>query len=232
MLVAFFMLAAGFAALFLLARSFDGVTGSPEVRLVLDTHYPNMFTAIHAMEAGYTAGGEADLNGSTDSSLSKNTQAVKSLTTGFALTTDPQTPVLRYHEPSVWKRLALLHLGASNDYQSLAWIVFFSVGSWLLWRLLLDVRPATPFAFANAHRLRGLGLLVLGLDLGQELAYLAVRVLVPAFRVPNLADPLSHYVQLNTETTLPGWETGFMLLIIAAVYQRGVELSREAELTI
>jgi hypothetical protein len=39
-------------------------------------------------------------------------------------------------------------------------------------------------------------------------------------------------VLLNTDGTLPGWEAGFMLLIIAAVYQRGVEMSQEAELTI
>lgn len=231
-LVAFFVLAAGFAALLLLARSVDATTGDSDVRLVLDTNYPNMFTAIHAMETGLVAGGKANLGNNSGSSPQKNTQTVKAITTGFALTTDPQTPVLRYHEPSSWKRLALLHLRASNDYQSLAWVVFFAVGSWLLWRLLLDVRAATPFTFANAHRLRGLGLLVLGLNVGQELAYLAVRALVPSFRTPSLAEPLSHYVRLNTETSLPGWEVGLMLLIIAAVYQRGVELSREAELVI
>ncbi|WP_345056128.1 DUF2975 domain-containing protein [Hymenobacter glaciei] len=123
-------------------------------------------------------------------------------------------------------------MGASNEYQSLAWGAFLAVGSWLLWQLLLDVTPATPFTFTNARRLRGLGLLVLGLDFAQELAYLAVRALVPPFRVPGLTEPLSHYVRLNTETTLPGWEVGLMLLVIAAVYQRGVELSREAELVI
>ena len=48
-------------------------------------------------------------------------------------------------------------------------MVFFAVGSWLIWLLLLDVTLATPFTFTNARRLRGQVLLVLGLDFAQEL---------------------------------------------------------------
>lgn len=219
-----FMLGGGVAALLLLVRTVSALD-EVRVQLTLNTTTPNLFSALHDMQAGWSDG----YNGQPVRTAS---QVALVAATPFELAADPQAPVLRYHEPGVARRLALLFLGASNDYQSLAWVAFLGVGSWLLWQLLLDVTPATPFTFANAQRLRHLGVLVLALDLAQELAYLAVRALVPPFRVPGLAEPLSHYVRLNTETTLPGWEVGLMLLVIAAVFQRGVELSREAELVI
>jgi hypothetical protein len=111
-------------------------------------------------------------------------------------------------------------------------MLFLACGSWLLLKLLQDVTPDTPFTLANAHRLRKLTLLVLGLYLWHYAAYLLVWALVPAYRVAQLAQPLSHYVRLNTDDLVPGIEVGFILFIIAAVYQRGVELSREAELVI
>ena len=92
--------------------------------------------------------------------------------------------------------------------------------------------PETPFTLANAQRLRKLALLVLGLYFWQYVAYLLVWLLVPAYRVASLAYPLSHYVRLNTENLVPGPAVGIILAIVAVVYQRGVELSREAELVI
>ena len=198
---------------------------NPALQLTLDTTTPNMFSAMHDMQAGWSDGYNY-----RPARTTRQPQLAAIAT--FEVMADPQATLLRYYEPSTGRRLALLYLGASSDYQSLAWVVFFGVGSWLLWQLLLDVTPTTPFTFANAQRLRGLGLLVLGLDFAQEMAYLAVRALVPPFRAAGLAEPLSHYVRLSTENTLPGWEVGLILLIIAAVYQRGVELSREAELVI
>ena len=219
-----FLLGGVMAAILLLVRTAAAFDDTP-VQLSLNTTTPNIFSALHDVKAGWSDG--------YNRRPTRTMLPVKLTTTmPFELGADPQAPALRYHEPSAGRRLALLYLGASNDYQSLAWVVFFGVSSWLLWQLLLDVTLATPFTFANARRLRNLGLLVLGLDLTQELAYLAVRALVPPFRVPGLAEPLSHYIRLNTETTLPGWEVGLLLLVIAAVYQRGVELSREAELVI
>ena len=219
-----FLLGGGVAAMILLARTIAAFDDT-SVQLALNTTTPNIFSAWHDAQAGWSDGyNYRPMRTTQRPPLAANTP--------FDTVADPQAPVLRYHEPSTVKRMALLYLGASNDYQSLAWVIFFAAGSWLLWQLLLDVTPTTPFTFANARRLRGLGLLVLGLDFAQELAYLAVRALVPPFRSLGLAEPLSHYVRLNTETTLPGWEVGLVLLVIAAVYQRGVELSREAELVI
>ena len=107
-----------------------------------------------------------------------------------------------------------------------------AVGSWQLWRLLLDVIPATPFTLANSRRLAKLALLVLSLGLTQTVSYVAIRALVPIFHVPGLVEPLSHYVHLNTENILPSYLVGIMLAVISAVYRRGVELSQEAELII
>ena len=219
-----FLLGGGIAAMLLVVRT-TAALDNTAIQLTLNTTTPNMFSALYDMQAGWTDG--YNYRPARTAQRPPLTAA-----TPFEVAADPQAPVLRYHEPNVSRRVALLYLGASNDYQSLAWVVFFAVGSWLLWQLLLDVTPATPFTFANARRLRGLGLLVLGLDFVQELAYFAVRGLVPPFRAAGLAEPLSHYVCLNTETSLPGWEVGLVLLVIAAVYQRGVELSREAELVI
>lgn len=219
-----FLLGGGIAAMILLVRTAAAFDDTP-VQLALNTTTPNIFSAWHDVQAGWSDGyNQRPMRNTQHPPLTANSS--------FDLVADPQAPVLRYHEPSTMKRVALLYLGASNDYQSLAWVVFFAVGSWLLWQLLLDVTLTTPFTFANARRLRGLGLLVIGLDFAQELAYLAVGALVPPFRAVGLAEPLSHYVRLNTETTLPGWEVGLILLVIAAVYQRGVELSQEAELVI
>lgn len=151
----------------------------------------------------------------------------------FALTAFPETLVVRYNEQNPLKRVALFFLGASeHDVLSLAAVLYFTVGSWLLLKLLVDVKIETPFTLVNAQRLRKLALLVLLLHLAKYPARLAVEALVPAFHAPGIIEPLGHYVRLNTETTLPGAEVGIMLAVIAAVYKRGVELSQEAELTI
>jgi hypothetical protein len=226
-LVSVFLLCASIVLLIFFFESVSVAYNSTEVKLTLNTTSPNLFTALHDMKAGWEDG-----NGGSTSSSKHGLPTKIQGGTGFELTADPQTPLLRYQETSTWKRLALLYMGASNDFLSLAWVIFIGVGSWLLWLLLLDVRQRTPFTFTNARRLRNLGLLILGLDLGQELSYFAVRTIIPSFRDPGLTEPLSHYVLLNTDGTLPGWEAGFMLLIIAAVYQRGVEMNQEAELTI
>ena len=227
--VIFSMLGASAAVFMLLGKTVDVATGKPEVRLTLNTTSPNLYPALHDLAAGMQDGFGGKVHRPERGPL----PAWHAAQGAFAVVADPQTPLLRYQEPNTWKRLALLYLGASNDYLSLAWVAFFGVGSWLLWQLLLDVKPGTPFTMANAHRLRSLGLWIIGpIYLGQTLSYLAIRMLVPAFRAPGLVEPLSHYVRLNTEASLPGWEIGLMLLIIAAVYRRGVELSQEAELVI
>jgi hypothetical protein len=204
------------------------VASEPEVRLALDTSRPNMFEAWHETQAGFQDG----LKGQHRPERGPLPTLATAPAAGFAVQASPYAQVLRYREPSDAKRMALQAIGALDDSLSVAGLLFLGYGSWLLLRLLQDVTPEMPFDQANARRLRKLALLVLGLNLWHYVAYLLVWVLVPAYRVAGLAYPLSHYVRLNTDGLVPGLAVGFVLVIIAAVYQRGVELSREAELVI
>lgn len=196
----------------------------PEVRLTLNTIRPNMFEAWHDTQAGFVDG----LKGQRRPERGP----LPALAADFDVHADPYAQVLRYREPSEWKRLALQALGALDGSLSVAGLLFIGYGSWLLFNMLQDVTPTTPFTLANAQRLRKLALLVLGLNLWQYVAYPLLWVLIPAYRTAQLAYPLSHYVRLNTDDLVPSFAVGFILAIITAVYQRGVELSREAELVI
>ena len=197
----------------------------PDVQLALDTSRPNLFEAWHETQAGFMDGLKGQRRPERGP-LPARTAA------SFDVQAYPYARVLRYREPSGAKRLALQALGALDESLSVAGLLFLGYGSWLLFGLLRDVTTATPFTLANARRLRKLALLVLGLYFWQYVAYLLVWALVPAYRVASLAYPLSHYVRLNTDDLVPGPAIGIALVIIAAVYQRGVELSREAELVI
>lgn len=227
-LLFFFLLLGLFTLPLLFTRTLDVVTTEREIRLEVNTRHPHFFSVFHAVKVGWDDGVKNQPIKPARGPL----PSLQAGTTKFELATLPHTKLLRYEEPSAWKRLALLYLGASDNYLSLAWVIFFFVSSWWLWLLLLDVSPATPFSVGNARRLRNLGLLILGLAFLQEAAHVLLRALLPPFRVAGLEEPLSHYIVLNTDVSLPGWEVGFILLIIAAVYQRGVLLHQEAELTV
>lgn len=212
----------------LVSKTYDVASGGPEVRLVLFTTKPNLFPAAHDMNAGFEDG----LAGRPRRPERGPLPALRAATTGFELAADPHAPLLRYREPSTYRRLALLYLGAADGYFSLSWVILISMGSWLLWGLLRDATPETPFTHANARRLAQLALLVLLLSQAQYLAYLGLRALVPASHAPGVAETLNHYVRLNTDDNLPSSWVGVMLAIIAAVYRCGVELSQEAKLVI
>lgn len=222
-----FLVMAAVLAISLCLKMADAAS-QPEVRLALDTKQPNMFEAWHAMQAGFMDG----LQGKHRPERGPLPPLAAAPAAGFDVQANPYAQILRYREPSDGKRMVLQALGALDDSLSVAGLFFMACGSWLLFRLLHNVTPETPFTLANARRLRKLALLVLGLNIWQYVAYLLVWALVPAYRVASLAYPLSHYVRLNTENLVPGLAGGFILAIIAAVYQRGVELSHEAELVI
>lgn len=219
-----FVLAAAVLTFSLFGKMADAAS-QPEVQLALNTKQPNIFEAWHEAQAGFEDGLKGQ-HRPERGSLPPRTAA------SFDMQADIYAQVLRYREPSDAKRMALQALGALDDSLSVAGLLFLGYGSWLLFKLLRDVTPATPFTLANAQRLRRLALLVLGLYFWQYAAYLLVWLLVPAYRVASLAYPLSHYVRLNTDDLVPGPAIGMALVIISAVYQCGVVLSREAELVI
>ncbi len=228
MIVGAFIVFAFAVSIVLTIKTYDAATKGPEVRLLLYTTAPNLFSAAYDMNAGFDDGRRGRHLRPERGPL----PALRADATGFELAADPNEPLLRYREPSAWKRVALLHLGATDDSLSLSWFILLSVGSWLLLGLSRDVTPETPFTLSNARRLSRLALLIILLSFSQNLAYLALRALVPAFHAPGFAETLNHYVRLNTGTTLPGYWSGVVLAVIAVVYRRGVELSQEAELII
>lgn len=221
------LLATGILVMQLLAGAV-AVGSQPEVRLQLQTDRPALFSFWHGMQQGYADGKAGQRRPEREVRPALQLAAGRT----FELAADPATPVLRYHEPSALRREALLLLGALPDGQSVAGLLLVGLGGWLLLQLLRDVTPAAPFTPANARRLYLLTLLVLALNLWDYVARVAVLLLVPAYRAPGVAAPLNQYVSLNSDEWVPGFLVGFILFIIAAVYQRGVVLSQEAELII
>ncbi|MGI4833039.1 MAG: hypothetical protein ACRYFK_06205 [Janthinobacterium lividum] len=225
-LMLFILLATGVMALVLAGRVYDAAN-EPEVRLRLDTFRPNMFGFWHDAQAGYNDG----QHGGQPREERGPLPALRP-SAGFELAADPHAPLLCYREPTAWKRAGLMALGALDDNLSVVGLLFLAGCSWLLLGLLQDVASGTPFTPANGRRLLKLALLVGSVNIWRYVAYPLVWALVPAYRVAELARPLSHYVRLNTDDLVPGFEVGFILLVIAAVYRRGVVLSQEAELVI
>lgn len=217
----------GAQALVLAFAAFS-VSSQPEVQLTLNTTRPALFGFWHEVQRGFDEGAAGPHP--APQVLPKPRLAAGP---AFELQADSHTPLLRYREPSALRRVALLALGAwSGTGLSVAGVLLLGLGSWLLLRLLYDVTPNVPFTQANARRLLWLAGLVFSLNIWEYVARVAVLALVPAFRVTELTASLNQYVSLNTDELVPGFLTGFILFIIAAVYQRGVVLSQEAELVI
>lgn len=148
------------------------------------------------------------------------------------LVPDKNRQLLRYQETSPWKRLLLLQLGMTSEDISLGVVVYTLVSGVLLYRIMRDVKPKTPFTTANARRIRRLGILLIAADVYQQLVYVVLPLLVPPFREPSTGKLLSQYIVLTPRVEYGSWAVGLMLLVIAAVYQRGIELQQEAELTV
>lgn len=228
MTIVFLVVGAGFA-LTLLGRTADTVT-NPEVRLSLHTNQPAVFNFWYGVQAGWEGGSNSTSHPRTDWDQLPPMHLAPSQR--FDLVANPTAPLLRYQEPSIWKRVALLYLGALPGDLSLPGLLFWLYGSWLLVRLLQDVTPETPFTQANARRLAQLTSLILGLNLWDYVAQVSILNLVPDFQVAGVAHALNRYVQLSPENLIPGLQVGFILFVIAAVYRRGVELSQEADFVI
>jgi hypothetical protein len=224
-----FLVAGACLALSLITRTVDAAI-NPQVQLSLHTDRPAAFSFWYEMQAGWEDGSNAAAGRSTYSDQLPPLRLVRGQQ--FELVANSTAPLLRYQERSALKRIALLYLGALPGDLSLPGLLFWIYGSWLLLRLLQDVTPETPFTQANARRLAHLTLLVLGLNLWNYVAQVSMLPLVPAFRAAGVAYSLNQYVQLSPQQLIPGFEVGFMLFVIAAVYRRGVELSLEADFVI
>ena len=197
------------------------------VTIKVRTARPHELTGAGDAIAGFTDGvaGRPEKSAYLSSApFGKNTQ--------HELLPDSYEKVLRYREPSGWKRLLLLNLGFTSDYLSLQLVAFLFISALLLVRILNSLRRFGPFTAANARRICWLGVLLIATDAYQGLAYWIARFVVPPFVEAGLVKPLNYYVVMNNNLDYGGWLAGVILLLIAAVYQRGVDIYQEAELTV
>ena len=136
--------------------------------------------------------------------------------------------LLVYREANPVARLALRLI--SSRPQSVPYVLATTLFCLLVYRILRDIRPGVPFTPANVRRLRGLGLLLIGSDLYHwTLTWWLTRQLA-AVAPAGLAglQPVSPF----GSSLVANWLIGLMLLIVAAGYQRGVELAEDAEFTV
>ena len=136
--------------------------------------------------------------------------------------------LLVYRESNPVMRLAMRLI--TSRPQSVPYVLATTLFCLLVYRILRDIRPGVPFTPANVRRLYWLGLLLIGCDVYRwGLSWWLTRHLaavVPA-GVAGL-QPVSPF----GITLVSNWLIGVMLLLVAAGYQRGVELTEDAELTV
>lgn len=138
------------------------------------------------------------------------------------------TASLVYQEPSPGRRL-LLRLMNSQP-QPVPYVLATLAFCVLLYLILRDIKPGVPFTPANVQRLRWLGALLIACDLYKWTATWWMRNYLTEV-APAGATNLLPYTHFSS-SLVANWLIGLLLLIIAAGYQRGVELAEEADLTV
>ena len=138
------------------------------------------------------------------------------------------TASLMYQERSPGRRL-LLRLMNSQP-QPVPYVLATLAFCVLLYRILRDIRPGVPFTPANVRRLRWLGFLLIACDVYKWTATWWMQNYLTQVAPAGTANllPYTHF----GSSLVANWLIGLMLLIIAAGYQRGVELAEEADLTV
>jgi hypothetical protein len=88
-------------------------------------------------------------------------------------------------------------------------------------RIFSTLTAGDPFHPDNVRRLRVIGLLLAGLEIGRNLVTVASRVL-------NIGELENGGISLN----VPAWFAILVVFVLAEVFREGARLRREAELTI
>ncbi|TGE27226.1 DUF2975 domain-containing protein [Hymenobacter metallicola] len=161
--------------------------------------------------------------------------SLKTMPGTFRVVPKSQKLALVYVERSFGKRVGLMLLGVNNHAggrSSVAFALYSMLTGMLLYRILNEMQIESPFTEKNARRIRWLGLLMIGVDLYQYVAFRYMLSIVPHFRAPGLRGTVLQYLTLDPAEETGAWKFGLVLLVIAAVYQRGVIMAREAELTV
>ncbi|UOQ72582.1 DUF2975 domain-containing protein [Hymenobacter cellulosilyticus] len=143
---------------------------------------------------------------------------------------------LKYIESNWGKKVVLELLGVLNSSAdgrgSLPLMMYSMLTGMLLYRILNEMQIESPFTEKNARRIRWLGLLMISIDLYQYLARIILARLVPPVPLPGHSGTVAPYVLLDVGPEIGAWKFGLVLLVVAAVYQRGVVMAQEAELTV
>lgn len=142
---------------------------------------------------------------------------------------------LVYVERNFGKRVALMILGVTNHAggrTSLPLLLYSMLTGMLLYEILTEMQIESPFTEKNARRIRWLGFLMIGIDVYQYVAFRYMLSIVPHFRAPGLRGTVLEYLVLDPAEETGAWKFGLVLLVVAAVYQRGVLMAKEAELTV
>lgn len=138
-----------------------------------------------------------------------------------------QTGTLVVREPNAAFRLLLRLVNAEKG--PLPLLVAGAVFALLVWKILGDIQPGAPFTAANVRRLRWLALLLLGSEAYQRAAswgmqqYLDNLATGPGQLLPN--------ADFGSPLLSSGLAAG-ILVLLSIGYQRGVELTEDAELTV
>ncbi|RYU78768.1 DUF2975 domain-containing protein [Hymenobacter persicinus] len=185
-------------------------------------------TAAVTLELEHARNGQVTSAGYDSLLVSKQTHP-------YQLIPKSEKLALVYREDNFAKRAGLNLLGVMNKAggrSSLPLVLYSMLTGLLLYRILRGLSLESPFTEENARRIRWLGLLTIGLDVYQYVAYFYLKATIPNINVPGKLYLASQYVILDPAGKIGAWKFGLVLLVIAAVYQRGVEMAREAELTV
>ncbi len=135
--------------------------------------------------------------------------------------------IVRYQQATdLYKVEADLHSGLSYYYMS-STLVFLSLGIFLLWnfkKLFAGISTLQPFNSNLVSRLKLVGMIFILSDILGLIHYFVLG----AFINHSLESPK---MDLLTDKGY-GFVTGLIILIIAMVYQRGVEMEEENRLTV
>ena len=133
-----------------------------------------------------------------------------------------------YREANPVARVALRLIASRTQF--VPHMLALTLFSLLVYLMLRVMRPGVPFTPANVRRLYWLGLLLIGCDV--------YRWSFSWWLTPHLAAVAPagvtglHPVSPFGITLVSNWMIGVLLFFVAAGYQRGVELTEDAELTV
>jgi len=146
--------------------------------------------------------------------------------TQLVMHTQSGTLVLR--EPQASRRLLVRIINAEKGPLPLmlAGLLF----SFIMAEILNDVKPGVPFSPANTRRLYWLAALFIGCEVYERAASWWMQQYLRSVTPAGMAGlmPNSEF----SSSLVSNWLVAAMLVVLAASYRRGVELTEDAELTV